>query len=214
MNRIIALVILLVPILMGIYAYQDLPDQLAIHFGPNGEPDGYQSKQTFFPVYVLLSAIVMGVLPLARKIDPKKENYAKFAKAYSMIQVLVALILGGTFSHLLLYNLGIDTVGADVFAKALLGLAWLVIGNYLPQLRSNYFMGIRTPWTLAHPEVWRKTHRMSGPIWVIAGGLMILSAFLPMGRGSSWPVLSLILFSVIVPIGYSYLAYRKWEESR
>ncbi|QUO40667.1 DUF1648 domain-containing protein [Brevibacillus composti] len=61
MNRIIALVILLVPILMGIYAYQDLPDQLTIHFGPTGEPDGYQSKQTFFPAYVLLSAIVMGV---------------------------------------------------------------------------------------------------------------------------------------------------------
>ncbi|USG64487.1 SdpI family protein [Brevibacillus ruminantium] len=208
MNRIIALVILLVPTILGIYVYDDLPEQLAIHFGPSGEPDGFQSKGSFLVVYSLLGIAIVGGLEFFRFIDPKKQNYEKFLRAFSIMRILIALILSVTFCFLLVFNLGIETIGPGVFAKLLVGTMWVLIGNYLPQVRDNYFIGIRTPWTLASEEVWRKTHRFSGPLWVIAGIVMILMVLVPITRSSTWPMFIVLGISVIVPTIYSYIVFR------
>ncbi|CAM5795605.1 MULTISPECIES: SdpI family protein [Brevibacillus] len=214
MNQAVSIMILLVPILIGLFTYKDLPEQMVIHFGPGGEPDGFQSKGTFFLTYILISIVIFAIVAYTRKIDPKKQNYEKFEKAYGIIRLLTVLILSAAFSHLLAYNLGMRAIGADVFANLIIGVLWLVIGNYLPQVRSNYFIGIKTPWTLASEEVWRKTHRMSGPLWVIAGLFAILSAFLPAMRDASWPLLVVIGLSVGVPVIYSYMAYRRLEGTK
>jgi uncharacterized membrane protein len=88
------------------------------------------------------------------------------------------------------------------FAELLIGLLFIIIGNYLPKARQNYTIGIRIPWTLANEENWNRTHRLAGYLWMICGVLMILlclTRLLP----APWTV-GLLLIMVLVPCGYSY----------
>jgi len=91
---------------------------------------------------------------------------------------------------------------------AAMGLMFIAIGNYMPQVKHNYFLGIRTPWTLASPEVWRKTHRLSGMLWAAAGLLFIAGAFLP--TAGAIPVfISALVLATIPPIFYSYFTSKR-----
>jgi len=208
MTRALTIGLILLPLVVGGFLYGQLPEQMIIHFNASGEPDGYQGKQMFFLSYAVISLILFALTGQLHKLDPKRKNYEKFPKAYSMIRLVLALIVGGAFSHLLAVNLGME-VDVRMVAFALLGIAWMVIGNYLTQVRSNYFIGIRTPWTLASEEVWRKTHRMAGPLWLVLGLLMLVAAFFPGLREIAWLPLLLIGLSVLVPMIYSYYVYKK-----
>jgi len=90
----------------------------------------------------------------------------------------------------------------------LVGILFIVMGNYLPQVKSNYFMGIRTPWTLSSEDVWVKTHRLSGKICFVAGIVIFVSTFLP-AYLSSDIIISMIAIIVIVPTAYSYFMFKK-----
>lgn len=89
-----------------------------------------------------------------------------------------------------------------------LGLLFIVIGNFMPKIRDNYFTGVRTPWTLANPVVWRKTHRLSGIMWVIGGLLIALGAFMPKVLSVSMIITALVI-AIIVPYVYSWLISRR-----
>ena len=90
----------------------------------------------------------------------------------------------------------------------LVGLLFIVIGNYLPQCKPNYFVGIKTPWTLSNEEVWRKTHRFSGKVFVVLGVIMILSIFAPVAW-KGFPIIGIIVGAVGLTMGYSYVAYKR-----
>ncbi|HZG15739.1 MAG TPA: SdpI family protein [Candidatus Bathyarchaeia archaeon] len=210
MNRLVMVIIWSLPLLAGIFTYGDLPEQMAIHFNSDGVADGFQSKPLFFAVYALISAVVMGAILFTRKIDPKKQNYEKFPKAYKMIRFAVLILLSASYLYLLIYNLGFSW-DVRIFVHLLVGLVWLIIGNYLGQVRSNHFLGIRTPWTLADEGIWRKTHRMAAPVWVLAGLLLILAAFLPALRQSPFLVLGVIIVSIVLPSVYSFILHRRLQ---
>ena len=101
------------------------------------------------------------------------------------------------------YNLFINRV-----PELLVGILFIVIGNYLPQCKPNYFVGIKTPWTLSNEEVWRKTHRFSGKVFVILGIIMILSVFVPV-TWKSFVMVVVIIGAVGLTMGYSYVAYKR-----
>ncbi|CAG9614055.1 Immunity protein SdpI [Bacillus rhizoplanae] len=90
----------------------------------------------------------------------------------------------------------------------IVGILFLVIGNYLPQCKPNFFVGIRTPWTLSNEEVWRKTHRFSGKVFIVLGIIMCLSIFAPV-TWKSYIVLTTVLAGVVITMLYSYFAYKK-----
>ncbi|MNI76151.1 Immunity protein SdpI [compost metagenome] len=100
---------------------------------------------------------------------------------------------------------GLDqNFAAGKTAIAALGLLFIVLGNYMPQIRHNYFMGIRTPWTLADPEVWRKTHRLSGFMWMIGGVLILLAAFIPAALSIGMIIAALVI-ATLIPTFYSWM---------
>lgn len=138
--------------------------------------------------------ILMGVLP---KFDPKKESYGRFQKSYRIVNAALAFFFLLLHIATLAYNLGVPV---DVGRLVLIGVGvlFIVLGNYMPKIKPNYFIGIRTPWTLESEAVWNKTHRLGGKVFIVMGILSMLTAF---WRGE----MRVVLFLVIIVVGNLYL---------
>ncbi|MNC24051.1 Immunity protein SdpI [compost metagenome] len=183
--------------------YSKLPEQLPAQFSISGEVNTYWSKGSIIAFLGFMGLIFPLAMQFIRNIDPKKDNYSKFPNAYKMIRLAAAAL----FDTMLILNVsyGLDqSIPAGKIAMVALGLLFVVAGNFMPQIRDNYFTGIRTAWTLASPEVWRKTHRFSGVMWMIGGLLIALGAFLPKSLSISMIIAALIIV-IFLPFAYSWL---------
>ncbi|WP_340025793.1 SdpI family protein [Paenibacillus sp. FSL K6-1096] len=186
--------------------YGKLPDQLPSHIGITGKVDQYWSKGSVVGLFSFLGLIFPFAMQFIRNFDPKSENYNKFQGAYKMVRLAVAVVCDGAL--VLSVNHGLnEQFAAGKWATAGLGLMLAVIGNFMPQIRDNYFIGIRTPWTLANPVVWQRTHRFSGKIWVAGGVLLALAAFMP-GALSPGTVIAALIIIALVPVVYSWMISR------
>lgn len=202
---ILTSIIILLPILIGLILWNKLPDKLPTHWNAEGVVDGWSSKA--FAVFGLPGFLfaVHWVCVLASSADPKKQNIE--GKVLNIVFWICPIIsvLGGV----LIYGtaLGME-FKVDKIVLLLMGIMFIVIGNYLPKCKQSYTMGIKLPWTLSDEENWNRTHRMSGKLWVVSGFIIILCMLLPTNVMSV--VLIIILFvAVIVPTIYSYLLYKK-----
>jgi len=194
----------LITLVYALINYNRLPELLPAHFGITGEVNRYWDKATLISVLGSLGVLLPVLLQLTRRMDPKRENYTKFENAHGMIRLAIAILLNSALALSVSYGLD-KHIPAGKILIAVLGLMFMVMGNYMPQIKHNYFLGIRTPWTLAYPEIWRKTHRFSGILWALAGILFILASFLPKVWATSFIITGLIL-SIILPLVYSWLA--------
>ena len=201
---IIASIVTLLPVLIGIVLWNRLPDRMAIHFGINNEADGYSSKAVavFWLPLFLLAVEWFGAFVMAN--DPKKQNISPKMFSFSLwIVPVVSLVMAAALYS---YNLGYQ-VNFSFVAFLLLGIMFIIIGNYLPKARQNYTMGIKIPWTLANEENWNLTHHLAGYLWVIAGILMVIAALTGIG-GTVWLIL-IVSLTVLVPCVYSYWLHAK-----
>lgn len=205
-KHLVAIILILITGLAWAYAWPDLPDTMAVHWGMEGV-NGYASK--FNAMLLLLGIMIFTyvLLTITPKIDPKKKNYDKFSKGYMIINYSVVVLLFLVNMLVIGVGLGYD-IPMNSTPLILVGLLFIVIGNYLPQCKPNYFVGIKTPWTLSNEEVWRKTHRFSGKVFVILGIIMILSVFVPV-TWKSFVMVGIIIGAVGLTMGYSYIAYKK-----
>lgn len=193
-------------ILFGALNYGKLPDEVASHFGTNGKADGYMAKSGLLVLTVCLSLLPLA-LGVFRALDPKSRNYEKFGATYGLIRVAIALVLDAVSVMVICYNLGYE-FNMGVVVQLCVGALFVVIGNYMPRLKDNWFIGIRNPWTMSDPSVWRKTHRMGGPLWVAAGLIVMAGAFLP----AAWSVgmlIGAVVLCGVVPMLYSYLLWKR-----
>ncbi|ESU71269.1 membrane protein [Geobacillus thermopakistaniensis] len=187
---------------LSLAALPYLPDQVAIHWNAAGEADGFSNKWVgaFLPPLLMTGLLIfMSALP---KFDPKKANYSRFQKSYRIVNAALSCFFLALHAVTLAYNLGFSI---DVGAVMPLGIGglFLVIGNYMPKIKHNYFIGIRTPWTLASETVWHKTHRLGGKVFTAMGILSMLTAF---WRGE----MRAVLFLVIIVVGNLYLIVRSF----
>lgn len=209
-NDLILLIIALAPLVASFILYDRLPAQMAVHFGVDNVPNGFQSKGSSILLFGLLGMGIPFLMKVLPAIDPRRDNYAKFGRVFELVRYAITLLMSAIFGIVLLYNMGYH-VNIQRMTLILIGLLFLVLGNYLGKFRANFFMGIKTPWTLANEEVWRKTHRLAGPLFMLAGVVSLVSAFLP----GNWAVFMLIfaaIFAGFVPIFYSYVIFRKIEK--
>ncbi|MBN2259013.1 MAG: SdpI family protein [Clostridiales bacterium] len=193
-----------------IVVYRLLPDQIPIHWNASGEIDNY-GKRYF--------SLIMGALPIALyymmiiipKIDPRRDNYFKHTKAYAMIQMAIILFFIGIHWVTTAVALGYEM---DVSRYIIIGvgLLFLIIGKYMPQLKHNYFVGIKTPWTLASEVVWKKTHQVGGSLFILFGILMVISAFIK-GIFIVFVIITSVIVMVFGLFGYSYIIYCKNDKS-
>lgn len=212
-NRVavwLIVLIALVPSVIGGIYYQELPDQVASHYNEKGEPDDTQDKASFLIVTGLMNLLIPLFLLGLSKIDPKKENYIKFAPAMRTIAVATTMLLSGSLTMVVFYNLGYEfPFKMERVVMAALGLLFLWIGNVTGQIRPNYMVGIRTPWTMASEEVWRRTHRMGGPVMMIGGLVLIVLALLT--DVTLLAVLPVVIGSALIPAVYSFVIYRNLQ---
>lgn len=194
--------------LLGVTAalYRWLPAIVPTHWNMHGEVDGTMPK---FPGAFLpsLIAIVLWVaLPALRRIDPRRDSYEKFDATFFLVINVVSLLMALLQGTLLAVALGarVDMVRTMLFGT---GLMFAVLGNYMPRIRSNWWMGIRTPWTLDNEEVWRRTHRFGGRMFVAGGVVMMLSVILPK-EAASMIALAAMIIAGLIPAVYSYVIWR------
>lgn len=201
-------VIILSPFLFVAYFWDKFPSQIATHFGMDGQPNDYSSKVTgliLFPGINVLMYFLFIVLP---KIDPSRKNYGLFQDKFKIIRTLLHALLSYITMVTVFYSLGYQINIEYVLFYGLLAF-FLVMGNYLGNVRHNYFIGIRTPWTLSNETVWKNTHRLTAKIWV--GGsllMMVIYPFLPQ-EISGTAFMIFIGAIAIIPIVYSFLDFRK-----
>ena len=202
---IISSIIILLPILVGLILWNSLPEILTTHWGADGNADGWSSKAfaVFVPPFFIL--ITHWICVLITAADPKNKNQNK--NAISIVFWICPII--SMFVNGFVYGtaFGIE-FSMELLIPSLLGVMFIVLGNYLPKLKQNYTLGIKVPWTLANEENWNKTHRLGGKLWVIGGLILISSIFFPENIMVTTLVVVIAVLA-IVPIVYSYRLYRK-----
>lgn len=201
-TMILSSIVTLLPILIGVLLWERLPEQVATHFDFEGNPNGWTSRGfTVFgiPIFLLASQWFAVAATLS---DPKHKNLSeKLYKMVLWIVPVVALILSFVCYG---YALGYETSEGTI-AFVVMGIFFLVVGNYLPKCRQNYTIGIKIPWTLHDEENWNHTHRMAGYLWMASGLLMFVNVWLKW----DWLVAVVVVMAVLWPTVYSYLYYRK-----
>ncbi len=202
------------PVLIGLMiafalaVYGRLPEQVPTHFGLSGEPDGWTPRLPGAFLMPLLAAGVYLLLIVLRRIDPRGANYSRFEETWWVFLNVIALLM--TAIHVL--SLGFAIGWPIDMARAVtvtVGLLFVGLGNYMPRLRSNWWMGIRTPWTLESEEVWRDTHRVGGWAFVAAGLLVVLAGLLLEPGPRAWASGIAFGTAIVIPLVYSYVAYRR-----
>lgn len=201
----ITFIISFIPLILNLIAFSHMPNKIPVHWGPTGEPDRYGSKMEQLTMSALPLVLFMffNFLP---SIDPKRESYKKHSGAFSIINFVIIMFLilmnvMGLFSALG-YNIQFSKV-----TPVLLGLMLIVFGNFMTQIRHNYFFGIRTPWTLASEYVWKKTHRFGGYVFVVIGLVPLSSLFIgPIGM---YIFIGALAIGIALILIYSYLVYKR-----
>ena len=153
--------------------------------------------------------VVFNVLP---KIDPRHENYAKFLSSYWLIANAIIVFLLVAHGMIIAAGLGFS-VKVDRLMPLGVGLLFIFLGNFLTRVEPNWFIGIRTPWTLSSDTVWRKTHRTGGWVFVLGGFVLASGAFLPHGAFLPLFVVT-ILFMPLIPIVQSYVLWKREQHDR
>ena len=199
--------ILALTFMVSLYFYPDLPSKIPSHWNSKGEIDGYSGR--FFGTFLipLMNLGFYFLFIFLPYLDPKKANYEKFQLAYKVIRYSFHILFACIQVVILLVALG-NTVNVTMLIGVGTSLLFVVIGNVMGKFKHNYFVGIKTPWTLANEEVWVKTHRMAAPLWVVGG---IISAIFAIIGDTMYfiALVTIIPVIAIVPMIYSYVIFKK-----
>lgn len=199
--------LILIMVISSLVVYSRLPEQVPIHWNIEGEADSYAGRFQGAFMAPLLSLGLLFLLIFLPLIDPRKDNYPKFASSYRAIKTILIIFFTGIHYITLAAALGYQ-LDIGKFVTFFVAVLFIVMGNYMPKVRYNYFLGIRVPWTLASERVWKKTHRFGGKLFVIAGIIILLSVFLS-ALIRFWLVMICTMGTAIASTIYSYLIYRQ-----
>lgn len=203
----IAVIIVAANLLLGVVTYPMLPDEIIIHWGAGGVPDGFGSKLTGVMLMQLVQFIMLGIYVIIPRIDPEK----KISTSTGYYSNLMNLMLGYFMFFNVLFitqNLGYEYNMTSVMMPAV-GILLFLIGGILGKAEPNWFVGVRTPWTLSNDEVWRTTHEKSSKMFKIWGLIAIAGVLYP--AASVWVLVSVILVSIVYLFVFSYREYQRLE---
>lgn len=211
-SRWFGLVIAALAVAISIWAYPSLPPRVATHWDLRGTPDGFSSRAwavALIPIVIIAMTVLFNVLP---KLDPRRENYAKFLSSYWLIANAVIVFVLVAHGMIITTGLGYS-VKIDRLMPLGVGFLFVFLGNYLTRVEPNWFIGIRTPWTLSSDTVWRKTHRTAGWLMVLGGLALASGAFLPAAMLLPLFIVTIVVVAVI-PIVQSYVLWKRERHDR
>jgi uncharacterized membrane protein len=205
-TTLIALTLIAVSLIFSIILYPAMPDDMASHWNTKGEVDDYMCKfwgLFLMPIISIGIFLLMVFLPM---IDPLRKNVKKFRKYYDGFILGIVAFLFYVYMLSLLWNLGYKFSMNLAIAPAI-GILFYVIGMMMAKAKRNWFIGIRTPWTLSSDKVWNKTHKLGGKLFKVAGVLALFGAFF--AKYAVWFILVPILVFVVYLFCYSYTEFKK-----
>jgi uncharacterized membrane protein len=207
-SLILCAVLAVLPILLLAAVWGRLPEQVVTTWGFDGAVTGTGSKATLWGL-VLMGPGIGLLLEVLPKIDPKRENYRKFQGHYDGFCVVFQLFMAAVNTAVIWENLSPGTLSIGRVVTVLVGLLFAFLGNILPTVRHNYFMGVRTPWTLADPRVWDRANRLGGRLFFLTGAVTVPLALLAPEQWVFGAFLALTAVSALVPTAASYFWFRK-----
>lgn len=207
-TTIVVLLMIVGATLAGLLLWNRLPDQMASHWNANDQVNGYMTK--FWGVFILpLITLGMFVLFLViPAIDPLKANIVQFREAFNLFIVLMVAFMVYIYGLTLAWNLGYTSFRMSGAMLPALGLLFIFIGFMLRQAKRNFFIGIRTPWTLSSDRVWEETHRLGAVLFMISGALAFIGGLFG-GTTAFWLMFIPIMGSTLFLLVYSYVLYQR-----
>jgi uncharacterized membrane protein len=211
MRKITVIGMVVVALALSAILYPRLPEKMPTHWNLAGQVNGYTSRAVGVCAVPLTMLFVFALLEILPRTSPRGFEVSASSRAYAAIEISVITLLFAIHCLILAASLGTH-VEMQIVIPLLVGALFIVIGNYLGKFSRNFFVGVRTPWTLASEEVWFRTHRMAGPLFV-AGGIimMIVLPFAQRPGVMRIALIAIIIVVAVVPIVYSYVIYRKLE---
>ena len=199
---IVTTLITLLPVVIGLLFYKDLPGQIPVHFDLAGNPDSFARKyMVIFFLPFFLAVVHVGTI-LYTLHDPKKKNIGNkmLGITFYLFPIISVIVNTTIFIYALGYKLDITRV-----VMLFLGFMFIILGNYLTKIHQNYTVGIKLPWTLNSTENWNKTHRMASRLFIACGTLLLINATFK----SMTLFFIIVVILIFVPIIYSLVLYKK-----
>jgi uncharacterized membrane protein len=190
--------------------YGRMPASVPTHWNASGRADGFIAKPWGPFILPLVTAGAWLLMLLIPRISPRGFGVERFRRVYAIIQVAIVAFLFLVTTLVTLAGAGVP-IAMDRAIVASAGLLLIVLGNFLGKITKNFFVGIRTPWTMASEEVWLRTHRLGGKVFVAAGAVIVVSGLL---GGGVVPLFVAIAAAAVIPIVYSYVIYRRIDGAR
>ncbi|MBK7304171.1 MAG: SdpI family protein [Saprospiraceae bacterium] len=207
-KEILLILISLLPYIYLAYIWDQLPERVATHFNIEGKADGWSSRSTLLYLPAILGLGIYFLMLIIPAIDPKKK-IQEMGDNFFSIRLLIAVFMAAL--NVVILNAAKEggMENANILL-VLMGALFAGLGNYMQTVRPNYFVGIRTPWTLESESVWKLTHRLASKVWM-AGGILIVFLSLLLQDSKLVFIIFFVLVSVmvIVPVVYSYLLLKK-----
>lgn len=201
-----SILLTVVSLLLSLTVFSSLPEQIPAHWNVHGTVDRFAPKLTvfIFPGIIFLITILFQFM---RRTDPNSDNYDKFQREYHRYTFVIGLVFFAVQIMTIAAAFRMDFNVNLIFCLGI-GSLFIFIGNLLPKTKHNYFIGIRTPWTLVDEQNWFRTHRLAGKIWVLGGLIVALTALAP--ESFQVPVfLTILAVMAVTPFVYSYTEFRK-----
>jgi uncharacterized membrane protein len=194
---------------LSAWAWTVLPSDtlIPVHWGINGQPDRYGGKGEALLLTPLMAVVLTGVLAVIPRFEPRRQNFAASSGAFATIWIAIIAFFGVVHVVLVSAALGRSVDVLAVFPIAI-GVLFVVIGAQLSRTRSNFFMGIRTPWTLSSEESWTRTHRVGSYLFIGLGLLLAVAGILRSERMLLVVLVIGLPVEIIALFVYSYLVWR------
>jgi len=198
--------IVILPLIYLGYLWNDLPNKVPMHWNMKGDIDRYGEKYELLITAIVLPLLVYVIFLVIPKIDPKNKLYSMGDKLQNVKFVVTTFM--SVLTLYIIYTAKNESLTNPNYLVLLIGVLFIILGNYFKTIRPNYFIGIRTPWTLENETVWKKTHILGGKMWFI-GGVVVVASSLILNKETNF-ILFLLITGIItiIPIAYSYMAFR------
>ncbi len=187
------------------------PARVPVHWNAAGQVDGYGGR---FEGLLLMPLITLGLYVLLLflpRIDPGRANYAQFSSVYLIVRFIVVAMMGAFYAFTVLVIRGVSLDITRIFI-GIMAVVFIVLGNLLGKVRPNWFVGVRTPWTLSSKRSWVRTHRLAGWLFALVGLILLGLAIAGVGAALIWVMLALLGVMTTALVIYSYVEWRNDPE--
>lgn len=203
--------IVALPFIYLAYVWNQLPDKVPLHWNMKGEIDRYGDKIELILIPVLLPLLIYLILLVIPKIDPKNKLH-KMGNKFQNLKVLLTIFMS-LLALFIIYSAKNQTLTNPNYIILGMGVLFIILGNYFKTIKPNYFLGIRTPWTLENETVWRGTHELAGKLWFLGGMVIVFTSMIVEQQLNFTIFFSITAIITIIPLVYSYMLFKKEQKT-